>query len=173
MARIRFAHYLRALDARSSSGINAIHYLDSADDGLGQSPLLAPSVFNFFSPNFRQPGTVARAGLYSPEFQITTETSVVGSLNFFANLIHNGGYGWDDNRLVLNTKPLEALANDPVALVARIDALFFGYQMGASTRKRMTRMLAAMPSGSDYQRKERVQAALIVTAMSPDYVIQK
>ncbi|MBK6295026.1 MAG: DUF1800 domain-containing protein [Rhodoferax sp.] len=170
---IRFAHYLRALGARSSSGINAIHYLDSADDGLGQSPLLAPSVFNFFSPNFRQPGTVARAGLYSPEFQITTETSVVGSLNFFANLIHNGGYGWDDNRLVLNTKPLEALANDPVALVARIDALFFGYQMGASTRERMTRMLAAMPSGSDYQRKERVQAALIVTAMSPDYVIQK
>jgi len=45
--------------------------------------------------------------------------------------------------------------------------------MGSSTRERLTRMLAAMPGGSDYQRKERVQAALIVTAMSPDYVIQK
>ena len=170
---IRFANYLRALGARSSSGINAIHYLDSTDDGLGQSPLLAPSVFNFFSPNFRQPGAVARAGLYAPEFQITTETSVVGSLNFFASLIHNGGYGWGDHRMVLNTEPLEALASDPGALVARIDALFFGYQMGSSTRERLTRMLVAMPGGGDYQRKERVQAALIVTAMSPDYVVQK
>ena len=155
---IRFANYLRALGAKSKSGINAIHYLDSTDDGLGQSPLLAPTVFNFFSPNFRQPGAIARAGLYAPEFQITTETSVVGSLNFFATLVHKGGYGWGDNRMELDTKPMEALAGDPQALVGRVDALFFDYQMGASTRDRLSRMLSAMPNGSDKDRKRRVQA---------------
>ena len=170
---IRFANYLRALGAKSKSGINAIHYLDSTDDGLGQSPLLAPSVFNFFSPNYRQPGAIARAGLYAPEFQITTETSVVGSLNFFANLVHNGGYGWGDHRMELDTKPLEALAGEPTALVDRLNALFFDYQMGASTRERLQRMLGAMPLGSDKDRKRRVQAALIVTALAPDFVIQK
>ena len=113
---IRFASFLRGLGARSQSGINDIHYLDSADNGLGQSPLLAPSVFNFYSPNFRQPGAVARAGLYSPEFQITTETSVVGSLNFFADLFNSEGYGDGRNRQALDLKPLAALAGDPAAL---------------------------------------------------------
>ena len=41
---VRFASFLRALGAKSRNGINSIHYLDSADNGLGQSPLLAPPV---------------------------------------------------------------------------------------------------------------------------------
>jgi uncharacterized protein (DUF1800 family) len=170
---IRFATFLRALGATSINGINDIHYLDSADNGLGQSPLLAPSVFNFFSPNFRQPGPVAKAGLYSPEFQITTETSVVGSLNFFSNFFNNGGYGNGDSRLTINLAPLQALAATPAVLVDRIDALFFAYQMGATTRARMLQMLGAMSGTSTDQLKRRVKAALIVTAISPDFVIQK
>jgi Protein of unknown function (DUF1800) len=170
---IRFATFLRALGATSINGINDIHYLDSADNGLGQSPLLAPSVFNFFSPNFRQPGPVAKAGLYSPEFQITTETSVVGSLNFFSNFFNNGGYGNGDSRLTINLAPLQALAATPAELVDRIDALFFAYQMGATTRVRMLQMLGAMSGTSTDQLKRRVKAALIVTAISPDFVIQK
>jgi uncharacterized protein (DUF1800 family) len=56
---IRFANMLRALNAKSNSGHNDIHYLDSADNALGQSPLLAPSVFNFFSPDFKSPGELS------------------------------------------------------------------------------------------------------------------
>ena len=170
---VRFATFLRALGATSANGINNIHYLDSADNGLGQSPLLAPSVFNFFSPNFRQPGAVAKAGLYSPEFQITTETTVVGSLNFFASFFNSGGYGGGQSRLVINFAPLQALAANPVALVDRFNALFFAYQMSASTRARLLQMIAALPGGSANQLRSRVKAALIVTAISPDFVIQK
>jgi uncharacterized protein (DUF1800 family) len=32
---MRFANFLRALNARSANGINSIHYLESADNGLG------------------------------------------------------------------------------------------------------------------------------------------
>ncbi|HSV50611.1 MAG TPA: DUF1800 family protein [Burkholderiaceae bacterium] len=171
---VRFANLLRALGAKSRSGTNRIHYLDSSDDGLGQSPLLAPSVFNFFSPNYRQPGAMSAAGLVAPEFQITTETSVVGSLNFFAQLINSEGYGGGDHKLVLDLAPLQALANDPAALVARLDLLLFAAQMGTTTRERLTRMLAAMPGGSNaHNLKKRVKAALIVTAVAPDFVIQK
>ena len=170
---IRFATFLRALGASSSNGINSIHYLDSADDGLGQSPLLSPSVFNFFSPNFRQPGAVARANLYSPEFQITTETSVVGSLNFFSNFFNSDGYGNGASRLTINLAPLQALAATPAALVDRLDALLFAYQMSASTRARLLQMLAALPGGTANQLRNRVRAALIATAISPDFVIQK
>jgi len=170
---IRFATFLRALGATSQNGTNSIHYLDSSDDGLGQSPLLAPSVFNFFSPNFRQPGAVAKAGLYSPEFQITTETSVVGSLNFFSSFFNNEGYGNGASRLALNLTPLQTLAATPAALVDRLDALLFAYQMTATTRTRLLQMVGALPGTSASQRKDRVKAALIVTAMSPDFVIQK
>ncbi|WP_163591854.1 DUF1800 domain-containing protein, partial [Klebsiella pneumoniae] len=38
---IRFANMLRGLGAKSSSGQNRIQNLDSNDDALGQSPLLA------------------------------------------------------------------------------------------------------------------------------------
>lgn len=170
---IRFATFLRALGAKSQNGINSIHYLDGADQALGQSPLLSPSVFNFFSPNFRQPGAVAKAGLYSPEFQITTETSVVGSLNFFATFFNDEGYGSDASRLKLDLSPLMALAAIPTALVDRLDALFFMHQMSASTRARLTQMITALPGASNDDRNRRVKAALIVTAISPDFVIQK
>ncbi len=170
---IRFATFLRALGAKSQNGINSIHYLDGADQALGQSPLLSPSVFNFYSPNFRQPGAVAKAGLYSPEFQITTETSVVGSLNFFASFFNDEGYGNGASRLKLDLSPLVALAATPATLVDRLDALFFNYQMSASTRARLTQMITALPGSSNNDRERRVKAALIVTAISPDFVIQK
>ena len=167
---IRFANFLRGLNAKSASGINAIHYLDSSDDGLGQSPLLAPSVFNFYSPNYRQAGAIARAGLYAPEFQITTETTVVGSLNFFASRFKNGGYGWGDHRLAFDYAPLEALADDPAAFTEHLNRLFFASQMSTATRARMEKMLAALPARDA---KRRVRAALTLTSISPDFVIQK
>ena len=168
---VRFANFLRGLNASSQNGRNAIHYLDSADDALGQSPLLAPSVFNFYSPSYRPAGALAAAGLVAPEFQITTETTVVGSLNFFASLFADGGYGYDASRLRLDTAPLVALAGgDGQALVDRLDALFFNSQMGTQSRDRLLRLIAATPAGD---RDERVRRALLVTALSPDFVVQK
>lgn len=48
---------------------------------LGQSPLAAPSVFNWFLPDYTVPGDLAQAGLFSPEFQIATETNLVNRVN--------------------------------------------------------------------------------------------
>ena len=169
---IRFANFLRGLNAKSASGRNSIHYLDSADNGLGQSPLLSPSVFNFYSPNFRPAGKIAQAGLVAPEFQITTETTVVGGLNVFASLINNQSYGDGtvDAELKLNLAPLEALASNPDALIAELNAIFFNYQMSAKLQTRMKKMLTALPA-SDKTR--RVKSALILTSLSPEYTIQK
>lgn len=48
---------------------------------LGQSPLRAPSVFNWFLPDYVVPGAMAEAGIFAPEFQINTETNVVNRVN--------------------------------------------------------------------------------------------
>jgi uncharacterized protein (DUF1800 family) len=167
---IRLANFLRAFNAKSKSGINEIHYLDSADNALGQSPLLSPTVFNFFSPNYKHAGRITQAGLYSPEFQITTETSVVGSLNFFGNLINQGGYGGGDDELKMDFGPLKALAGDPAALTERMNKLLYAGQMRDATRATLTKAI----TGIDANDKDgRVRAALILTAIAPDYVIQK
>jgi uncharacterized protein (DUF1800 family) len=167
---VRFANFLRGLDAKSTSGRNAIHYLESADNGLGQSPLLAPSVFSYFSPNFRPAGKIAQANLVAPEFQITTETTVAGGLNFFANLFNNGGYGYDESALKLNYTALQAKAGNPDALIAELNAMYFNYAMSTKLQTRMKTMLTALPANQPLQ---RVKAALILTSLSPEYIIQK
>lgn len=55
---------------------------------IGQSPQRAPSVFNWFMPDYVKPGTMAEAGLFAPELQISTESNDVAKVNFFYN------YAW-------------------------------------------------------------------------------
>ena len=69
--------------------------------------------------------------------------------------------------------PVGAPGSAGTVLLDNIDALLFAYQMSATTRARMLQMVGAMPGNSASQRKDRVKAALIITAMSPDFVIQK
>jgi uncharacterized protein (DUF1800 family) len=171
---VRFANFLRAFNAASPSGRNRIWYLDSADEGLNQSPLLAPSVFNFFSPNYRQPGPLAAANLVAPEFQITTETSMVGGLNFFARLVRNGYYGNEETRLTMDLAQLAALAPRPGDLADRLNVLFFAGAMSPALRANIVTTLAALPlpkTGGTVS--DRVKAALLLVAMSPEYAIQK
>ncbi len=167
---IRFANMLRALNAKSISGHNEIHYLDSADNALGQSPLLAPSVFNFFSPDFKSPGDIATAGMNAPEFQSTTETTVVGALNFFARLIKDGGYGYKDNQLKLEFSLFDDVAGDAGALIDKINLIFMNQGISAATR---TSMMRAINSIDVKSKTERIRAALILTAVAPEFVIQK
>jgi uncharacterized protein (DUF1800 family) len=167
---IRFTAFLRAFGARSTSGRNAIHEMDSPDQGLGQSPLLAPSVFNFWSPNFRPTGPAAALGLVAPEFQITTETSVVGAINFFSTLSDRGYWGSGDTRLTLDYTALQAIALDPPRLADHLDMLFMAGSMTPGLRETLVRALNAMPATNT---RNRVEAALMIMSAAPDFVIQK
>jgi len=173
---IRFANFLRAFNVTSPSGLNHIWNLDSSDAGLGQSPLLAPSVFNFFSPNYRQPGALAQAGLVAPEFQITTETSMAGQLNFFAQLIRDGSYGSDATKLTLDFTALTAMAGDPSKLVDTLNLLLLDGSMSDNLRNIVINTLAALPApkhGGGSSVTDRVKAALIMISLSPEFAIQK
>ena len=131
------------------------------------SPMRSPSVFNFYSPGYRPAGPIAAQGWVAPEFQISGETAVAGSLNFFAELFNSGGYGWpEEHRLKLDLASLAAL--DAAALIDRLDLLFFNLGMSSGTRERLTTLVGAVKGRTD-----KVKAALIVTALSPDHVIQR
>jgi hypothetical protein len=71
----------------------------NTDTVLGQTPLGAPTVFNFFEPTYKFPGELADAGLTTPEFQISSDTNVIRQANFMFGGIYSssssltsGGY---------------------------------------------------------------------------------
>ncbi len=62
----------------------------NTDTTLGQTPLGSPTVFNFFEPTYKFPGTLANAGLTTPEFQISSDTNVIRQANFlFGGIYHS------------------------------------------------------------------------------------
>lgn len=50
-------------------------------DAYVQRPLGSATVFNFYEPDYQQPGAITGAGLFSPEFQIIHEVSSVATAN--------------------------------------------------------------------------------------------
>jgi hypothetical protein len=161
---------LRATGAKADNGRNSVWWLDSPEDGLGQSPLLAPSVFNFFSPFYTRPGAIAKAGLVAPEFQIHTETQVVGNANFHANVLWNQGFGFDDlGRLKMDLSPWLAIAGNSATLIDQLNLVFTANSMSAATRTSLAKAVNAIPASD---KAERVRVALTLLMVTPEFVVQ-
>ncbi|BDS05119.1 hypothetical protein NT6N_01590 [Oceaniferula spumae] len=64
--------------------------MNDTDGNIGQTPLHAPTVFNWFLPDYSVVGPLADAGLRVPEFQIATEISVITNANVFYQLAYYG-----------------------------------------------------------------------------------
>jgi uncharacterized protein (DUF1800 family) len=67
---LRLTRIWRAYGAASSSGKLNVQNIPGF---IGQGPLQAPSVFNFFSPFYAPPGEILDQGLVAPEMQLATE----------------------------------------------------------------------------------------------------
>ncbi len=63
--------------------------MGDTDTDLAQTPMRSPTVFNFFLPDYQYSGSLANAGLTTPEFQITSDTSVMRQTNFIQAGIFN------------------------------------------------------------------------------------
>ena len=81
----RFTAYL----AKFPAGAFRVR-LSNTEGTLGQTPLAAPTVFNWFLPDYSLVGPLADAGLRVPEFQMATVISVVTNVNFHYSLAYSG-----------------------------------------------------------------------------------
>jgi uncharacterized protein (DUF1800 family) len=163
----RFVQWARTFGATSDNGKWAIGLTVDAASRLGQSPLRAPSVFNFFRPGYVPPNSgVAAQGLQAPEFQLVHESSVVGWVNFAQQFVAGG---------VADVKPDYArelnLAGDARALVQHIDLLLAAGSLSSRTRALITNAVQAMPAQTPAQQRQRVNAAVHLTLCSPDYLV--
>jgi hypothetical protein len=91
-------------------------------------------------------------------------------LNFFARLIRDGAYGYQENQLKLEFSLFDDVAGDANALIDRINLLFMNQAMTPATRISMMRAINSIDVRS---KVERVRSALILTAIAPEFVIQK
>lgn len=186
---LRLSALLRAFNYRSDTGEYRIGNTDNPATSLGQTPMRAPSVFNFYRPGFVPPGTAAAAqGLAVPEMQIVHETSAAGYVNVMRDAI-GSGVGNNTSASGTNRRDLQpdfaaeiALADQPGALVDRINAkLLYGAMpadLKAEIQGAIERIAIPAPTSSNANqiataRRTRVNAAVFLTMVSPEFLVQK
>jgi uncharacterized protein (DUF1800 family) len=167
---LRLVQWGRTFGATSAAGTWKIGDLSNAGSQLGQSPLRAPTVFNFFRPGYVPPATALTPGAVAPEFQLVNESSVGGYLNYLQSVISNG-INSGDIKAAYSAEL--ALVGDTAALLARLDLLLCGGQLGSASQALILAALNAMPVTTDAQKRNRVYAAVLMVMASADYLVQK
>lgn len=166
---LRFVQWARLAQLRSTDNQWAVGDL-SASDRLGQSPLRAPSVFNFFRPGYVPLNSgVSADGFVAPEFQITNESTVIGYANFMLN--HMAGD--PQHQLVVDYSEWLPLATDTAKLVDRLNLQLTGRALAAASVDLIARAVGSLPAANADQQLRRVQMAFYLMLVSPDYLVQR
>lgn len=170
--------------------------LGSTESTLSQSPLNAPTVFNFFFPDYRFPGTLSNAGIDSPEFQLSTDTNLSNLTNSMTNmLISTGGGNSNLNGLssfsngngsvVLDIGPYMTPAKTSNAgipgLVDELANLLVGAPLDTGTTRptivnfvaNTTNFPYTSPTPTNQQMRDRVRAIIHLIVTSAEFAVQK
>jgi uncharacterized protein (DUF1800 family) len=190
---LRISALFRAYTARSASGYFLMWSTNDPAKALAQAPLQAPSVFNYFRPQYTPPNSAtSRAGLVSPEMQIGHESSAAGYVNFVRDGL---AWGWGacgytnqcatspvDIRLDFITNTTSTayqLAKTPAKLVEDVNQRLMYGTMPEDLKTEITQAVSSVWVGADnapdtaegYRR--RVKVALLLTMASPEFQVQK
>jgi uncharacterized protein (DUF1800 family) len=193
---IRAANWMRAFSAVSQS-TNFTVPSTSANTSFGQSPLASPSVFNFWRPGFVPPSSteLGQRNLLAPEFQTVDEVSTASYINVMQDWITSGvGSGFSTGNPMTGTTTYTgrdiqlaytaeiALADNPTALIDRMNLLLFHGAITDTTRTRLNAAVTAItiPAATgtnqatiDTAKLNRVKTAIFFSLISPDYLIQR
>ena len=151
---------------------------------LGQYPLSAPSVFNFYLPNYQPPGTISARNanatdtstlLAAPEFQIMNSNTALLTPNYLMDTLRaENGTNKRPAPIALDLAPQVKLAGDPAALVNNISTILTGGMMSIHSRNIIAASLNTIsPTSDPAVLKERARMAIYLTMASPDYAVQK
>jgi uncharacterized protein (DUF1800 family) len=173
--------------------------LRSPEQSFDQRPLGARSVFNFFAPDYAQPGPIATASLVSPEFQIVNQATLLSSANELFGMVWSG-YGHDSlayarptSKASLPVGGIDALPHEAGALIDAINLRLMGGAMSGAYDRSVS-CQSGLPTGSGMQgvlykmlacgmpdldgdpvasHRRRALSAIHVTLMSPEFNVQR
>ena len=165
--------------------------MGSTNSTLAQTPLNAPTVFNFFYPDFQYPGNLAAANVTTPEFQLTTDTNVINLTNTVNSMIltsgnTNGLSSFSNGAILLD---LGTYMNAPYSvsttagvssLVDKLGDVLACGQLTPATKSAIVSFItgttngsANFPSTSGTNTRDRVRAIVQMILASPEYAIQR
>jgi len=133
--------------------------------GMGQDPYRAPTVFNYYQPDYQLPGTA----LLAPPFEIFSEATVVNRANWVNTVIFNTvsvPFGPAGTSVTVDLAPLQAMAGDPAVLVSRLDALLLGGRMSPAMKGTIVDMVRQIAAS---RLRQRVQNAVYLVAVSSQF----
>ncbi len=171
---VRLSHLIRAFyefQSDSPPTLGRFGFGRSLIGPLGQAPVHAPSVFNFFDKDYSPAGPVQDAGLVAPEFQITSEVRAIDGANYVHHGIDRGfgsGSGFGD-RIYLNLAAAIAVASNVDELLDYLDLVLMSNMMPADMRETLRSTLSDIGQDPRYRAESAIQ--LIIT--SPQFVIQR
>jgi hypothetical protein len=155
---------LRAFGAVSDGAAPVNNFLTAGS--MNQPPLDAPSVFNFFPPDYNIPDT----SLLGPEFALdTTATTLVR-----ANFVNSFVYGSIGTGTTVDFTPYAALAANPDAtgqLLDSLNSLLLHGSLSSAARASILTAVNAVPAGST-QNLLRAQTGIYLILSSSQYQVE-
>jgi len=156
----------RALDA-ASDGV----FLRAQTGAMGQPLFVAPSVFNYYPPDYVVPGT----HILGPEFALQNTTTALARINYVNTLAFGAAIGPDPTvygatGTQVDWSPLAALAGDPNALVAKLDTLLLHGTLSAAAQQAI---VAAVSAVSANDAPARAKTAFYLVVSSPQYQVER
>ena len=170
---VRTTHLLRAFRYSVTGALLPYDFGSSVTETtIGQYPMSAPSVFNFYLPDYEPPGPIGNAGLVGPEFQILNSVFGIATPNALYNLINTSA-----GNFTLDLSPQAALADNAGALVDNLDLLLTHGTLSTASRSLVITAVngvtaAMVPSGSTLA-LTKARLALYLVAVSPDFAVLK
>jgi len=140
----------------------------------GQAPLESPTVFNFFTPDYAQPGVFADSDLASPELQIVNESTLYTMTNSFYSLTHGAYVGMSSppsDRPLIDLSPLTVGGLTSAQLVAKVNAAMLYGTMSAAMQNTLQNTLDFGLNGASAQ--EKAWSLIYLTMLSPEYAAQR
>lgn len=164
---VRLLQWGHTFHATSNDGLWTLGYTDS-DTTLGQMPMRAPTVFNYFRPGYVPPNTqLAAQNLVAPEFQILTEPTVVSYVNYMAGTVNNA-------RNVKADYTFEkTIAGDATALVNHLNLCLASGAITSANQALMVSAIGSIAATTDAGLLNRIYAAILLVMSSTDYLIQR
>ena len=148
-------------------------YLNAQSGTMGQAVYTPGSVFNFFPPDFKLPGS---ATLDAPQFGVLNTTTTVARLNFINALFYSASGIPPDASVPgsIGTKidltGFTAFASAPATLVDRVDALMTHGTLTSTEKNSIVTAINAVPASDAVG---RVRAAAYLVSVSPRYQITR
>ena len=130
--------------------------LNSRANEMGEDLFISPSVFSYFSPQYRT------EGLPGPEFQIySTQTAAYG-----ADIVNTTLYGTLDKYVTLSLTPFIQQAGDVNSLLSYIGSVFLHGTMSSNLQAAATSAANAQSTAT-----AKAQAALYAVLTSGEYLV--